>query len=39
MHELLCWGARVLVKGREVRVLTDPAVVSCPYVKAAYKIE
>lgn len=39
MHELLCRGARVLVEGCEVKVLTDPAVVSCPYVKAAYKID
>ncbi len=39
MHELLCRGARVLVRGCEVSVLTDPAVVSCPFVKATYKID
>lgn len=39
MHELLCRGARVLVKGCDVAVLTDPAVVSCPYVRAVYKID
>ena len=39
MHELLCRGARVLVRGCEVEVLTDPAVSSCPYVRAVYKIE
>ncbi len=39
MHELLCRGARVLVRGCEVEVLTDPAVSSCPYVRAVYRIE
>ena len=39
MHELLCRGARVLVENGKVAVLTDPAVCSCPYVKAVYKID
>ena len=39
MHELLCRGARVLVENGKVIVLTDPAVCSCPYVKAVYKID
>lgn len=39
MHELLCRGARVIVEGREVHVLTEPAVSRCPYVKAAYGID
>jgi putative methanogenesis marker protein 8 len=39
MHELLCRGARVLVRDGKVEVLTDPAVCSCPYVKAVYKID
>ena len=39
MHELLCRGARVRVEGCRVEVLTDPAVVSCPYVRAAFKID
>lgn len=37
-HELLCRGARVVVDEDGVRVLTDPAVRSCPYVKATFKI-
>ncbi|MEM0192714.1 MAG: DUF2099 family protein [Candidatus Korarchaeum sp.] len=39
MHELLCRGARVIVEGCDVRVLTDPAVSRCPYVRATYGIE
>jgi len=39
VHELLCRGARVLVEDGRVVVLTDPAVCSCPYVKAVYKID
>lgn len=39
MHELLCRGARVRVKDCKVEVLTDPAVVSCPYVRATFKID
>lgn len=39
MHELLCRGARVLVRDREVQVLTDPVVLRCPYVRATYGIE
>ncbi len=39
VHELLCRGARVLVRNCEVEVLTDPAVVSCPFVRATYKID
>jgi putative methanogenesis marker protein 8 len=39
MHELLCRGARVLIRDGKVEVLTDPAVCSCPYVKAVYKID
>ncbi|MCS7103752.1 MAG: DUF2099 family protein, partial [Candidatus Korarchaeum sp.] len=39
MHELLCRGARVLVEGCSVKVLTDPAVSRCPYVEATYGIE
>ncbi len=39
MHELLCRGARVRVDSCSVEVLTDPAVVSCPYVRAAFKID
>lgn len=37
-HELLCRGARVLVDESGVHVLTEPAVRSCPYVIATYKI-
>ncbi len=39
MHELLCRGAKVLVRDCEVEVLTEPAVISCPFVKATYKID
>ncbi len=39
VHELLCRGARVRVRGCKVEVITDPAVVSCPYVRAVYGIE
>ncbi len=39
MHELLCRGARVRVEDCRVEVLTDPVVVSCPYVRATFKID
>ncbi len=39
VHELLCRGARVRIRGCKVEVLTDPAVVSCPYVRAVYGID
>lgn len=38
-HELLCRGARVVVDESGVHVLTDPAVRSCPYVEATFKIK
>lgn len=38
-HELLCRGARVIADESGVHVVSEPAVRSCPYVRATYKIE